>query len=100
MNFDLTDEKGYSNRKDEIDGALLSALAGGAKSYHELQIILFRMGVGDAKSEDRLTLSYSKTGAICRAAVNSLRIRKKIYDSWDTENKRESPFRFYGMAAQ
>ena len=83
MNFSLTDDKGYFERRDEIDAAIILAVAGGGKTAAELGAALRAMGIGDAKSDDRLALAYSSTGAILRAATNSLQRRLLIHSSWD-----------------
>ena len=96
--IEITDPKGYAADQKRIDYAIIAALAEGPKTQYELSEKLRQIGVGDAKSNDRLEISYSKTGAIGRAAVNSLRSRGLIYDSWDAaRNSRqyEKPFRFY-----
>jgi hypothetical protein len=95
---DLIDTKGYAKQQDEIDAAILKALENGGKTPYELAGILRQIGVGNAKSGDPVDLVYSTTGAIQRAAVNSLRSRGLIYDSWDTStaaHRYERPFRFF-----
>jgi hypothetical protein len=93
--YTLLDEKGYCQRRDEIDAAILSALTEDGKTHIELQAMLRSMGVGNARSDDRYELSYSMTGAIMRAAINSLWGRGLIYDSWDLGRNYPRPFRFY-----
>jgi hypothetical protein len=95
----MLDEKGYSKRRDEIDAAITEACSGDGKTYTELSALLRQMGVGNARSDDALELSYSMTGGIVRAAVNSLRSRGLIYDSWDLGREYPRPFRFYRAAA-
>lgn len=97
MNCTLTDWQGYTRRQTDIDATILAALANEGKTHAELGAILRAEAVGDAKSDDPMELSYSATGAILRAALNSLRMRGKIYDSWDTATDRNytKPFRFF-----
>jgi hypothetical protein len=98
ISFDVTDEKGYAARQQEIDAAILKALEEGPKTPHELQTLLFEMKVGNAESSERLALSYSLTGAITRSACNSLRRRQLLTDTMDryaTTGVLEKPFRYY-----
>jgi hypothetical protein len=97
----MLDEKGYCQRQQDIDAAILNALEEGGKTHMELCALLRSTGVGNARSDDQLELSYSMTGAILRAAVNSLRSRGLIYDSWDFGRHYPKPFRFFkaGKAA-
>jgi len=95
----ILDEKGYCARRDEIDAAIIEACSGDGKTHTELAAMLRQMGVGNARHDDALELSYSMTGGIMRAAVNSLRSRGLIYDSWDLGREYPRPFRFYRMAA-
>lgn len=98
MNCNLIDWQGYARRRDDIDATILAALADGeGKTHAELGAILRANAVGDARSDDPMELSYSSTGAILRTALNALRVRGKIYDSWDTATDRQysKPFRFF-----
>lgn len=95
----ILDEKGYSKRRDEIDAAIIEACSGDGKTHTELTAMLRQMGLGNARSDDPRELSYSMTGGIMRAAVNSLRSRGLIYDSWDLGREYPRPFRFYRAAA-
>lgn len=97
MNCTLADWQGYQRRQKDIDATILAALANEGKTQTELAMILRAECVGDASSDDPMALSYSTTGAILRAALNSLRMRKKIHDSWDeaTDRQYPKPFRFF-----
>lgn len=97
MNCTLADWQGYARRQTDIDATILTALKDEGKTHTELAIILRAECVGDAQSDDPMALSYSTTGAILRAALNSLRMRRQIYDSWDTatDNHYDKPFRFF-----
>jgi hypothetical protein len=98
MTYEMLDYEGYERRREDIDATILAALADGeGKTHAELGVILRANCVGNAKSDDPLELSYSSTGAILRTALNSLRMRGKIYDSWDTVTDRQyaKPFRFF-----
>jgi hypothetical protein len=98
-NWTLLDEKGYCARRDEIDAAIIEACSGDGKTYAELAEILRQMGIGNARYCDPHELSYSMTGAVTRAAVNSLCSRGILYDSWDLGREYPRPFRFYKVAA-
>jgi hypothetical protein len=97
--FELTDEKGYSQRQEEIDALILQLLSDGGKTAQEIYTALREVGVGNAESDDRYELSYSSTGSIGRSACNSLRRRRLIYDTWDVAQKNggkpEPPFRYF-----
>jgi hypothetical protein len=97
MNCLMNDWQGYARRRDDIDATILAALADEGKTHSELGAILRANAVGDARSDDPMELSYSSTGAILRTALNALRARGKIYDSWDTAIDRNysKPFRFF-----
>lgn len=100
MNCRLHNWEDYEKRRDEINAAILSELANEGKTHMELASKLRSIGVGDAKSDDPMELSYSSTGSILRTAVNELRWKGRIYDSWDTATDRnyEKPFRFFRYA--
>jgi hypothetical protein len=96
--YALTDEKTYAERQQEIDAAILKLLDEGGKTPTEVAAAVRALGIGNARSDDRLELSYSTTGAVTRSAINSLRQRGLITDSW-LKNKMqpsyEKPFRFF-----
>jgi hypothetical protein len=97
--LEITDEKGYHARKDEIDATILALLAEGGKTSQEIGVALRKLGIGNARSDDRLEIAYSMTGAVQRSATNNLRKRGLITDSWDKANYNranfEPPFRFF-----
>jgi hypothetical protein len=98
MAYEMLDYAGYQRRQEDIDATILGALADGVgKTHVELQVLLRTECVGNAKTDDPLELCYSSTGAILRTALNSLRMRGLIYDSWDcaTDNSYVKPFRYF-----
>ena len=96
----LNDWEDYEKQREVINAAILEELAVGGKTHTELAIKLHSIGIGNARSNERIELAYSTTGAILRSALNSLRWAGKIYDSWDTATDRqyEKPFRFFKYA--
>src|SRR6202042_3470395 len=91
----ILDEKGYCARRDEIDAAIIEACSDDGKTHTELAAMLRQMGLGNARSDDPCKRSKRMKGGIMRAAVNSLRSRSLIYDSWDLGREYPRPFRFY-----
>jgi hypothetical protein len=103
IEYSMIDEKGYAKRQQEIDEAILKLLddEGEGKTPTEIAAAVRALGVGNARSDDRLELSYSTTGAISRSAVNSLRARGLITDSWLRCNMQptyQRPFRYFKEA--
>ena len=84
--LELCDYKGYSEAMKAIDAAILDSLESGGRTAYDLQEILLKIGIGDSKT----------VGGIQRAAMNSLRMRNLIHDSWDTRSRPyERPFRYF-----
>lgn len=73
MSIQLADHEGYMANKKTADAwALYLASLPGGVSSPDLGLRLFDQRIGDAKSSDRLAVSYSTTGAIARATLNAL----------------------------
>lgn len=100
IDFTVTDTKGYLANQGEIDTLILETLADGGKTSTELMAVLYEKGIARAAGNDHLSLAYSPLGAIFRSAVNSLRQRQLVHDSWDrvANGTYERPFRFFRNA--
>jgi len=98
QNFAITDEKAYQPIAPQVDAIILAELSDGGKTPAELMTTLYENRIGSARNNNLLELSHSSTGGIFRSAVNSLRRRKLIYDSWDAVRDGqpyEKPFRYF-----
>lgn len=95
QDFSITDEKAYAAVAQQVDGLILAALDEGGKTHLELERVLYENKIGNARDDSSHELAYSSTGAIFRSAVNSLRRRNQIYDSWDLGRDYERPFRYF-----
>lgn len=79
----LTDHEGYRQQQQLVELCLLTLAAreSGMQTF-EGYANLFDCGIGNASRRELLAMSYSTTGAIFRAALNDLRQRRMLTDSF------------------
>lgn len=79
----LCDYEGYRQQQQLVELCILT-LANRAAGFQtfEAYASLFDCEIGNARARNLLAMAYSSTGAICRAALNDLRYRKLLVDTW------------------
>jgi DNA-binding PadR family transcriptional regulator len=83
---------GYHAKRDLIDFWILT-MADGSPTATQFQMMvkLRDLAIGDARSDARMDLTYSSTGAIYRSAMNRLQHNGWIEEAWKNGRKLSDP---------